>query len=102
MSDEFKYYKCEFCDGKGFHDDPVKHNTYHTCQECQGDGEFDWIENIVGKRVDVIFYDTHTGNTTVTLPSAPKAGHVVSIESDPDTDGGIITIVLNGGGGGKS
>jgi len=38
--------KCPSCKGKGCVDVEI------TCNECNGEGHLDWIENVVGKKPD--------------------------------------------------
>ncbi len=46
---------CDECLGGGLieveeNDNPYYIPYYVTCPKCMGDGELDWIENIVGKK----------------------------------------------------
>lgn len=95
MSDEYKYYDCEKCNGTGSLETDSE-ELDSVCRRCLGAGKLDWIDVLLGgKSNDVVFYDVTTGNVTVTLPAAPREGETITIHSDPENDNGVITIVMN-------
>lgn len=69
MSDGSEFI-CEPCKGTGCHGaltKDVKDPRFLHCPKCYGTGKLDWIENIVGKKADIINLSSNWGMSSTSI-----------------------------------
>lgn len=76
---------CENCNGLGFllNDFRISknNNKFHKiCPKCLGDGSFDWIENIVGKKDYRPGSPLSKGDMYISEVAAPSIKHLETLD----------------------
>jgi len=77
--------ECKECNGKGTK--LIREfKLFETCKKCHGDGEFNWLDKILGKRTE--FYDKCLrNNLTILVECLTEYCHIKGLEVEIKING---------------